>query len=179
MATVTNTYARAFADVIFDIHLDPTKTLQETQVITGLVAQSKELREVWESPAIPPIEKRRVLDAIVSRENISRPVRNFIAVLIDHGRMRFLPEIVNELELELDRRLGFTEAEITSARELNGNERRILEGQVESLTGKKVRARYSRDGSILGGAVVRLGSTIYDGSVKGQLERIREQLTNN
>jgi F-type H+-transporting ATPase subunit delta len=179
MATITNTYARAFADVIFDGRLDPAKTLQETQFIAGLVAQSKELREVWESPAIPPTEKRRVLDAIVDRENISRPARNFIAVLIDHGRMRFLPEIVNELELELDRRLGFTDAEITSARELNGNERQALEQQVESLTGKKVRARYSRDGSILGGAVVRLGSTIYDGSVKGQLERIREQLTNN
>ncbi|HZR57964.1 MAG TPA: ATP synthase F1 subunit delta [Terriglobales bacterium] len=179
MATITNTYARAFADVIFDSRLDPAKTLEESQSIAGLVAQNKELREVWESPAISPIQKRRVLDAIVSRETISRPVRNFIAVLIDHGRMHFLSAIVNELELELDRRLGFTEAEITSARELNDGERRTLEGQVESLTGKKVRARYSRDGSLLGGAVVKLGSTIYDGSVKGQLERIREQLTNN
>jgi F-type H+-transporting ATPase subunit delta len=104
-------------------------------------------------------------------------VRNFIAVLIDHKRTEFLAPIVKEFERELDRRLGFTEVEITSARELDPGERAGLEAQVENLTGHKVRARYAQDRSILGGAVVRLGSTIYDGSVKGQLARIREQLT--
>ena len=77
MATITNTYARAFADVIFDSHLDPAKTLQESQSIAELVAQNKELREVWESPAIPPIQKRRVLDAIVSRESHFAPSAQF------------------------------------------------------------------------------------------------------
>ena len=72
--------------------------------------------------------------------------------------------------------MGFAEAEITSARELSETERLALEAQVEKFTGKKVRARYSRDASVLGGAIVRVGSTIYDGSVKGQLERIREAI---
>jgi F-type H+-transporting ATPase subunit delta len=73
--------------------------------------------------------------------------------------------------------MGFVEAAITSARDLSPAERSGLEAQVEKLTGKKVRARYSRDASILGGAVIRVGSTIYDGSVSGQLERIREALS--
>jgi F-type H+-transporting ATPase subunit delta len=179
MATVINTYARAFADVVFDSHLDAGKTLQETQSLAALVASSKELREVWHSPAISPEQKRTVLDAIVARMGISHSVRNFVAVLIDHRRIQFLVPIVKEFELELDRRMGFTEAEITSARNLSDIERQSLEGEVGKLTGKKVRAHYSQDKSILGGAVVRLGSTIYDGSVKGQLDRIREQLTNN
>lgn len=179
MASVTNTYARAFADAVFDMRLDPAKSLSEAQAIAALVAQSKELREVWETPSITAEQKRAVLDAIVSREGISRAVRNFVAVLIDHRRISFLGAIVKQFELELDRRLGFAEAEITSARDLSEPERRVLESNVQKLTGKKVRARYFRDASLLGGAIVRLGSTIYDGSIAGQLERIREQLSSS
>jgi len=177
MASVTNTYARAFADAVFDVHLDPQRTLQEVQALSALVAESKELRQVWETPSIPAEQKRAVLDAIVSREGISRIVRNFIAVLIDHRRTNFLAAIVKQFELELNRRMGFEEVEITSARELSQPERQTLEGRIEKLTGKKVRARYLRDPALLGGAVVKVGSTIYDGSVSGQLERIREALS--
>jgi len=177
MASVTITYARAFADAVLGAHLDPARTLREAQALTQLVSESKELREVWETPAIPAAQKRAVLDAIAAREEFSRPVRNFVAVLIDHGRTPFLAPIVKQFELELDRRMGFAEAEITTARELSEEERRELESQVEKLTGKKVRARYLRDVSLLGGAVVRSGSTIYDGSVSGQLERIRQALS--
>lgn len=177
MASVITTYARALADAVFAMRLDPAKTLREAQALAQLVAESKELREVWETPSIASEQKRAVLDAIVARENFSRTVRNFIAVLIDHRRISFLNEIVKQLELELDERLGFAEAQITSARELSDPERRVLETQVANLTGKKVRARYFRDASLLGGAVVRVGSTIYDGSVSGQLERIREALS--
>src|SRR5579863_1054088 len=172
MASVTITYARAFADAILDAHFDSARALREAQAVAQLVSQSRELRDVWETPAIPPQQKRAVLDAIVAREGISGLVRNFIAVLIDHRRTRFLAPIVEQFELELDRRMGFAEAEITSARELSETERRALESQVEKLTGKKVRARYLQNASLLGGAVVQTGSTIYDGSVKGQLERI-------
>ncbi|MGA8488862.1 MAG: ATP synthase F1 subunit delta [Terriglobales bacterium] len=173
MASVTNTYARAFADAVFDVHLDPDKTLQEAQAVAALVAESKDLRAVWEAPSITAEQKRAVLDAIVVRERISRTTRNFVAVLIDHGRINFLAPIVKQFERELNQRLGFTEAEITSAHDLNQTDRQTLEVQMAKLTGKKIRARYSRDESILGGAVVKIGSTIYDGSVKGQLERIR------
>jgi F-type H+-transporting ATPase subunit delta len=177
MASVTNTYARALADVVFDQHLDPGKTLQEVQALSQLVASSQQLREVWEAPSIPAEQKRALLDAIVAREGFARPVRNFMAVLMDHRRIKFLEPIVKEFGHELNRRLGFTEAEIISARELGQTEQNTLEAEVEKLTGQKVRARYARDGSILGGAIVRVGSTIYDGSVRGQLERIREAIS--
>jgi F-type H+-transporting ATPase subunit delta len=177
VASVTNTYARAFAEAVFSGRHDPDKTLQEAQAVAELVAGSKELREVWETPSITAEQKRAVLDAIVAREGISQTVRNFVAVLIDHGRTNFLGPIVKQFEQELNERLGFTEAEITSARELSPSDRQALEVQMEKLTGKKVRARYSRDESILGGAIVRIGSTIYDGSVNGQLERMKQALS--
>jgi len=177
MASVTSTYARAFADAVFDSRADIAKMLQEAQALAALVAANKELRQVWGTPSITAEQKRAVLDAIVEREGFSRMVRNFLAVLIDHRRVNFLAPMVRQFELELNERMGFTEAEITSARELSPPEQTSLEGQVEQLTGKKVRARYARDPSLLGGAVIRVGSTIYDGSVSGQLERIREAIS--
>ena len=177
MASVTSTYARALADVVFDQRLDPGKTLQEAQALSQLVASSQQLRDVWEAPSIPAEQKRTLLDAIVARASISRSVRNFMAVLIDHRRIKFLEPVVKELEQELNRRMGFIEAQIVSARELGAAERTAIEAQVEKLTGHKVRARYAQDGSILGGAIVKVGSTIYDGSIKGQLERIREAIS--
>lgn len=173
MASVTNTYARAFADAVLDQKQDPANALKEAQAVAALVEESKDLREVWETPSITAEQKRAVLDAIVARDGFSRTVRNFVAVLIDHRRVKFLGPIVQQFELELDQRLGFVEAEIETARDLSQPEKADLEAQVAKVTGRKVRARYFRDASLLGGAVIRVGSTIYDGSVKGQLERIR------
>lgn len=176
MASVTSVYARAFADVVFERRLDATATLKQLHLLSALVQENPDLRRVWENPAIASEQKRGVLDAIAKREGLLRQVRNFLAVLIDHRRMHFFNGIIAQLERELDARLGFAEAQITAARDLSEPEKRSLEVQVQKLTGKKVRARYSRDPSLLGGAVVRVGSTIYDGSVLGQLERIREQI---
>jgi F-type H+-transporting ATPase subunit delta len=177
MASVASVYARAFADVVLSAKLDAQRAIAELQSVAELLVASVELRRVWENPAVPAEQKRGLLDVIARRDGISKPVRNLVAVLIDHRRVQFLGRIIQQLEKELDARLGFAEAEITSARELSDPEKSALEGQVEKVTGKKVRARYERDGSLLGGAVVRVGSTIYDGSVKGQLLRIKEAIS--
>jgi len=177
MASVASTYARAFAEVVFSAHLDAGRAINGLRQMATLFGQSLELRRVWENPAVPADQKRGLLDAIVERAGIDRPVRNLMAVLIDHRRLPFLPRIVEQLEKELDARLGFTEAQISSTRELADAEKRTLEAQIAKTTGKKVRASYGLDKSLLGGAVVRIGSTIYDGSVKGQLEKIKEAIS--
>ncbi len=177
MASVASTYARAFADVVLGARMDATRAIDSLRRVAGLLSESLELRRVWENPAVPAEQKRRLLDAIVEREGFEKQVRNLVAVLIDHRRVHFLPAIVDQLKNELDARMGFTEAHISSARELSDAERRTLEGQIEKVTGKKVRAQYGLDVSLLGGAVVRVGSTIYDGSVKGQLEKIKEAIS--
>ena len=177
MASVASTYAHAFADVVFDAHLDAERAINGLRQMATLFGQSLELRRVWENPAVPADQKRGLLDAIVERAGIDRPVRNLVAVLMDHRRLPFLPRIVEQLEKELDARLGFTEAQISSTRELADAEKRTLEAEIAKTTGKKVRASYGLDKSLLGGAVVRIGSTIYDGSVKGQLEKIKEAIS--
>ncbi len=178
MASVVGTYARAFADVVMTKSnlLDPARMLQELHGIEALLRESDQLRRVLENPSIPGNGKRAVLDAITMRLGTTRQVRNFIAVLIDHRRLPLFSEILKQLEQELDHRQGFAEAQVSSSRLLSDPEKQMLEAEITRLTGKKVRARFEQDTTLLGGAVVQVGSTIYDGSVKGQLEKIREQL---
>lgn len=176
MATVVNTYARAFAEVVLSRRLDVAQIVAETQRITALVQENKPLREVWEAPSIPVTQKRAVLDGIVARLGLTVWVRNFMAVLIDRRRVRFLPEIVAQFQRELNQRLGMAEAEITTVRELTAQERGGLEADLSQATGKRIHARYTQDRNILGGVIARVGSTVYDGSVKTQLERIRQQI---
>ena len=178
MASVVGTYARAFADVVMTKSnlLDPARMLQELHGIEALLKESDPLRRVLENPSIPGNAKRAVLDAITQRLGTTRQVRNFVAVLIDNRRLPLFSEILKQVEQELDDRQGFAEAQVSSARQLSDPEKQMLEVEIAKMTGKKVRARYAQDASLLGGAVVQVGSTIYDGSVKGQLERIRERL---
>lgn len=191
MASVVGTYARAFADVVMEkpkpsapgevraqtqAQVDPVRALQELHSIEALLEESDQLRRVLDNPSIAGDRKRAVLDAITAKLGTTRQVRNFVAVLTDHRRLPLFGEILKQLQQELDHRQGFAEAEVSTARQLTDPEKQTLEAEIAKLTGKKVRARYQQDANLLGGAVVQVGSTIYDGSVKGQLERIREQL---
>jgi F-type H+-transporting ATPase subunit delta len=179
VASVVGAYARAFADVIVSSKLDPAHLQQELHTVESLLAESDPLRRVLENPSIPGDRKRVVLDALAQRVGLSRQTRNFVAVLTDHRRLPLFSDILKQVEQELNERLGFADAEVSSARPLSDTEKKLLEAEVAKLTGKSVRARYQQDASLLGGAVVKVGSTIYDGSVKGQLEKIREQLISN
>ena len=178
MASVVGTYARAFADVVMTgkSHLDPARALQELHGVEDLIQESDQLRRVLENPSIPGDRKRAVIDAITGRMGTTRQVRNFIAVLTDHRRLPLFSEILQQLQQELNDRQGFAEAQVSTARQLSDAEKAMLETEITKLTGKKIRAKYEQDATLLGGAVVQVGSTIYDGSVKGQLEKIREQL---
>jgi F-type H+-transporting ATPase subunit delta len=178
MALVDNRYARAMAEVVFGRKLDATQTVQQVHSMVDLVNSSQELRHVWDNPAIPVEQKRSLLDAITSRLGTFREVRNFIAVLIDHQRLMQLPEIAEALEHAINEQLGLAEAEVTSARELSEREKSEIERQIGAMTGKRVRAKYATDRALIGGAIVKLGSTIYDGSVRGQLHKMKEQLIN-
>lgn len=176
MAAISSRYARAFADVVMGRNLDAAQVRNELHALTAIVQQNSELRRVWEAPALPAAQKRAVLDALVRRAGASPTVRNFLAVLIDHERIALLGQMVRQIEGELDRRLNLSEAAVTSARDLSPEEKKVLEAEIARVTGKKVRASYQRDPSLLGGAVIKVGSTIYDGSVLGQLNKIREHL---
>jgi len=176
MAALAGRYARAFAEVVAERHMDPDKTVQELTQVAELVAASHELRNVFLNPAVDHKQKISLLDVIIKRIGGAQALRNFVAVLIDHKRIGQIGEITEQFKRELDQRMGIAEARISSARELTAGEKKSLEQQLAALTGKTIRATYQEDAGLLGGAVVRIGSTIYDGSVLGRLQRIREEI---
>jgi len=176
MAAISSRYARAFADVVLDLRIDPGHAVDELTGITELLKSHPELRIVLENPSVPKPQKLHLLDSIISLAGASRVLRNFVAVLIDHRRLAQIEEIAKKFRHELNEQLGIAEAQVSSSRELGPQERQMLEKQMAGITGKAIQATYSRDASLLGGATVRIGSTIYDGSVRGQLRKMKEQL---
>jgi len=179
MAAVASRYARALADVVFERKVDAQKAAAQLRSMIELVESSRPLREVWDNPAVETVQKIAVLDAIASRLGLEHVVRNFMAVIIQHRRILQLEEIAQQFEAELNERLGIANAQVTSARDLEPAERSQVERQIAAVTGKTVNASYNTDAAVLGGAVIRVGSTIYDGTVRGQLERLRQQLVSD
>ena len=178
MSALTLRYAHAFASVAASNHLDANAAQQQLRDFSETFTGSTELREVLMNPSIANEQKLKVLDAISGRIGMFPQVRNFLAVIMDHQRLSELEEILTEYHAVADEQSGVAEAEITSAHPLNDQDRAELEAQVAKLAGGRVRATYRQDATLLGGAVVRLGSTVYDGSLRGQFRQLKQRLVN-
>jgi F-type H+-transporting ATPase subunit delta len=176
MSVFAARYARAFADVVGESKLDPAEVEQQLDDFSATFAGSKDLKELLLNPSIPTQKRVSILDTVNARIGCGPKVRNFLAVLIQHERLGSLGEILQEYRSEMNRRLSISDAEVVTARPLAGPERAALESQVTELAGNRVNATFREDKSLIGGAIVRIGSTIYDGSVRGRLERLKEQL---
>ncbi|RPI10929.1 MAG: ATP synthase F1 subunit delta [Acidobacteriales bacterium] len=172
-------YARALADLVLDPArgLSPETAAGELAVFEGAMAGSSELGNVLLSPAVTPARKRAVIARLGSAMGMSRLVRNFLYVVIDHRRTALLPEIRTAFQALIDERTGALEAGVDAARELPGQQKDHVTARLSQLTGKKVRCKFAVDESLIGGMLARIGSTIYDGSVRGQLEALRRRLT--
>jgi F-type H+-transporting ATPase subunit delta len=137
---------------------------------------SAELRNFLTSPGVPREAKHDVIEKIAGRIGAGKIIRNFLFVIADHQRTHILPEIVASFEDVIRQRQGIAEAEISSAIELSAAQKKRFAQTLERLTGKKIEAKYSLDPALLGGAVVRVGDTIYDGSVRSSLNEMRALL---
>ena len=176
MSVFASRYARAFADVAASAHLDTAAIDRQLADFLATWDGSRELRDVFENPAIPAPQKVAILDKMNAKLGLQRELRNLIAVLINNDRIAAIHEVADAWRAEMQERLGIRQAEIVTARVLNEQERRSLVEGAAKLAGTQVQATFKLDKDILGGTVVRIGSTVYDGSVRGRLERLREAL---
>jgi F-type H+-transporting ATPase subunit delta len=154
----------------------PEVALEDLRAIDAALASSAELRNALISPSVPVSRKRAVVGRIADQLGLSRIIRNFLFVLIDHRRIAEVPQILPAFELVMDQRLGFARAEVSSAAELSEAQRSTLNRRLERLTGKRIRMRFSVDQSLIGGVVARLGSTVYDGSLRSRLHGLERRL---
>jgi F-type H+-transporting ATPase subunit delta len=177
-SAVVNRYANALADVILapGSEVQPPDAVVQLRAFNAIVQGSSDLRSVLASPAIPAARKRAVIKEVAQRLGLARVVRNFVLLLSDHRRAAGLAQMADAFEMLLDERLGFVRASVTSAFELNPVQQDELSGHLGRLAGAPVRMRFAVDPDLIGGVTAKIGSRVYDGSVRGQLVEIRRRL---
>jgi F-type H+-transporting ATPase subunit delta len=176
MAAFTARYARALADVVFEQRLKPEDVQSQLDDFAAAWRESADLREVFLDPSFPAVQKIAILDKLNTRLKMSQPVRNFIAVLCNHDRLEALDEVLADFRSEMNARLNIAEVEVTTARKLDDHERQSLEAQVAEISKSAISAKFREDPALVGGVIVKIGSTVYDDSVLGRLNRLKEQL---
>jgi F-type H+-transporting ATPase subunit delta len=176
LKAIAERYAGALADVAIE-QGEVARIQSELKVFREMADDSHELQLFLANPATPRAGKHAVIEQLAERTGSSRTLRNFLFLLVDHRRTSLLPDIESSFEHLLDARLGVTRAEVTSADELSSADQGELTRVIEKLTGSaKVNARFRTDAALVGGAIVRVGSKIYDGSVRTQLNALRIRL---
>ncbi|MGB6974317.1 MAG: ATP synthase F1 subunit delta [Terracidiphilus sp.] len=176
MAAFVSRYARAFLEVVTAAKLNSTELDKQLADFEATWDGSEELQKFFTNPAVAAAQKVGFLDTLNKKLGMQKELRNLIAVLIDNDRIGEIHAVAEAWRQELRERMGVKQAEIVTARELSAGERAELVEGVGRLAGAKVEASFKTDTSILGGTVVRIGSTVYDGSVRGRLERLKDTL---
>lgn len=174
--TIARRYGTALADVV--LKTGETETVKKELDVLGEMFGNADLVGVFGNPSIAHVSKENVLEQLIKKTKPSKTTGNFLRILLKNSRLTELPRINERFLSVLEQRSGHVSAEITSARELPKNERADFEKNLSKLTGKQVSVNYAIDKEIIGGVVTRIGSTVYDGSVKTKLENLREQLVN-
>jgi len=174
MSVAANRYATALIDSLY-----PDKAeagLRQLQEFAALLTEQPDSRRFLENPAMAGDRRKRILKEIAGALGFERRVANFISILADRNRLPILEEIVKEYQRLMDKRLGIVRARVTSARSLDPAQQQELVRKLEQITGKQVRMEVATDPSLIGGVVAQVGTTIYDGSVRRQLQAFKARL---
>ena len=177
-AALANRYARALVDVVTrpGAKAAAEKTGVDLADFTAALSASAELQNVLLSPAVPREKKKALIAELSGRLGLAGTTQNFLLVVTDHRRLLILDEIVSAFRALLDERMGIVRAEVASAQPVEPEQQEALASRLSELTGKQVRPNFSVDPQLLGGVMARIGSTIYDGSVRGQLQTLGRRL---
>ena len=174
MSVAGNRYARALMEALY-----PEKAeagLQQLQSFEELLSDQPEAGRFLENPAMAGDRRRRMLKEISDALGFDRRLANFVNILADRNRLQILGEIIREYQRLMDERLGIVRAHVTAARALDPAEHRELASKLQEMTGKQVRMEVAVDPSLIGGVIAQVGSTVYDGSVRQQLQAFRNRL---
>ena len=175
--TIARRYAGALADVVTKTG-EADKIQAELRQWEELMTSNQNLFEVFSNPAIPHASKEKVLESLLKKANPAPTTANFLRVLLRNGRLIELGEINKRFASVLEERAGIVSGKIISARPLSDSEKKELQINLEKMTGRRVSLEYDIDTNLIGGIVTKIGSTVYDSSVKTQLENLKTQLIN-
>jgi F-type H+-transporting ATPase subunit delta len=173
--TVARRYAEALADVALARNqVDPVEG--ELRAFAEIMTSHAELHDVFASPILSRGEKERVLKAILERMRPGKLTENLLNTLLRHDRLHHLDMVYEQFRRELNERRGTVVAEVKTAAPVSPSEQEMLSRKLQQMTGKQVQLRFETDPSLIGGVVTRIGSVVYDGSIRTQLQGIKERL---
>jgi F-type H+-transporting ATPase subunit delta len=177
-SAVVNRYANALVDIVVSpaAGIDPAQAVSQLRDFESAVREAPELAVVLASPAVPASRKRLVIRRIGEALGLQRIILNFLLVLSDHRRAHTLSEMIEAFDVLLDERLGLVHADVVSASELTPQQRERLSAELGRIAASPVRMKFVVDPDLIGGVTARLGSKVYDGSVRGRLEKLRQRL---
>ena len=174
MSVAANRYAKALMDVLYPERAEAG--LQQLVDFAGLLKEQPDAGRLLQNPALSGDRRKRLLKDISDGFGFDKRVSNFIDILIDRNRLPIIEEVITAYQKLLDDRLGIVKATVTAARPLDAAQRQELTAKLENVTGKQVRMEVAVDPSLIGGVIAQVGSTIYDGSVRQQLDSFRSRL---
>ncbi|MBC7796626.1 MAG: F0F1 ATP synthase subunit delta [Pyrinomonadaceae bacterium] len=173
--TIARRYANALADVV--TKTGETSVIQdELKQFERIMFENKNLHAVFSNPAVPSNQKSNLLETLLQKTQPKKTTANFLRVLLQNHRLDNLNVVNNSFANLLEERAGLVSAEITTAQPLAAEQQTALRQKLEQSTGKKVVLNFKIDESIIGGVLTRIGSTLYDGSVKNQLSQLKQEI---
>jgi len=175
LQTIARRYAIALADVV--IESGEASAVQDELLQWGeMISSNALLKEALANPTVPYDGKRSVLHELIKRTRVRETTANFLQVLLRNQRLTELNEVNRWFGLILDDRSGVVAADVTTARAVAPEATEALRQKLASITGRKVRLKFNTDPDLIGGMVARIGSTVYDGSIKNQLHEMELKL---
>lgn len=176
LRTSANRYARALFDVAVTEDAELSRIAKDLSSVTQVITEHTELRLATERAGVPDAARVAVMEQVADRLGVTPQVKKLIAVLTRGRRLNLVKDLAEAYSERLLAHQNVVRAEITSAAPLSPEKTRALEESLATVTGKKVELSVGVDPAILGGVVAKIGSTVYDGSVKTQLERMRHEI---
>lgn len=173
---VSGSLARRYAKAVMGMPAGNAMAA-DLRVLAKAMADSAELVTALSNPAIRRGDRRKVIDALLTRTNAQPQTKNLIYLLLDGERMTSLTAISRELDAMIEAKSGRVSATITSAKPLDMSQVSQITATLEKLSGKKVDVTKKEDPNLLGGVVAKVGDVVYDGSLRTQLRAMREELT--
>ncbi|MDY6941118.1 MAG: ATP synthase F1 subunit delta [Cyanobacteriota bacterium] len=175
-AQIADPYAKALMSIADDRDL-ANRIGENMAMLQQLLKDSPELAEFLDNPIVAPEDKKAVLRRVVESE-IEPVALNFLLLLVDRGRILFLEEVCKRYRALLRERNQTVLAEVTSTVELAGSQREAIESKVKDLTGaRQVEIEAKIDPDIIGGVIIKVGSQVFDASLRGQLRRLAVSLS--
>jgi F-type H+-transporting ATPase subunit delta len=176
---MTSAVARRYAQALADVALEEGRAdglLEELGAVRKLLAEYPDLLEALTNPALPFGRKRTILEAVAPRIPVSQTTLNFLLILTKTARLVQFDQVIEAYQSALDDSRGVVRGTVSSAKPLDHLTQARLESALGDRTGKSVRLSFVEDRSLLGGVKVQVGSTIFDGSIRAQLQEIKERL---